>query len=198
MTAPGTNPPGRVTVRPATAEDAETIAVVWHAGWRDGHLGHVPASLVAHRNPETFRARVPARIADSAVAVAGPEVMGFVTVRDAEIEQLYVRADARGTGVADALLRHGEHMVASGGRSPAWLAVVPGNVRARRFYERNGWLDRGPYEYQAEIAGRTFTVPCRRYEKPLPSAFRRGRPAAGVERLDGVGDGVRNQQRGRT
>jgi GNAT superfamily N-acetyltransferase len=161
--------PEPVTVRPATADDAEAIAVLWHAGWRDGHLGHVPAPLVAHRTPETFRARVPGRIADSAVAVAGPEVMGFVTVRGAEIEQLYVRADARGSDVAGALLRHGERLVASGGHSPAWLAVVPGNARARRFYERNGWLDRGPFEYQAEVEGRTFAVPCRRYEKPVPS-----------------------------
>jgi hypothetical protein len=42
-----------------------------------------------------------------------------------------------------------------------------GNARARRFYERNGWYDAGDLAYQAQIAGGSITVPCRRYEKHL-------------------------------
>jgi hypothetical protein len=45
-----------------------------------------------------------------------------------------------------------------------WLAVVAGNARARRFYERNGWRDAGAIDYAAEIRGGTLPVPCRRYE----------------------------------
>ena len=45
----------------------------------------------------------------------------------------------------------------------AWLSVVAGNTRARRFYERNGWLDARAHDYQAEIRGGTIPVPCRRY-----------------------------------
>ena len=51
--------------------------------------------------------------------------------------------------------------------SVAWLSVVEGNARARRFYERNGWRDVGAHDYRAEIRGGTIPVPCRRYEKPL-------------------------------
>ncbi len=72
----------------------------------------------------------------------------------------------RGTGAAAALLRHGEQVIAR--RHPrAWLAVVPGNTRARRFYERNGWRDTGPFDNAAPTAAAAIAVPARRYEKQL-------------------------------
>jgi hypothetical protein len=50
----------------------------------------------------------------------------------------------------------------------AWLAVVPGNARARRFYERQGWYDAGPFDNPAFTRdGSTLLVPTRRYEKRL-------------------------------
>jgi hypothetical protein len=36
-----------VTLRPATADDVESIAPIWHRGWQDGHLGNVPDTTVA-------------------------------------------------------------------------------------------------------------------------------------------------------
>jgi GNAT superfamily N-acetyltransferase len=89
-----------------------------------------------------------------------------VTVHDDEVEQIYVAADARGGGAAQALLRHAEQAI--GGRfDVAWLAVVAGNARARRFYERNGWHDAGAFDYAAEIPNGTLIVPSHRYEKRL-------------------------------
>jgi ribosomal protein S18 acetylase RimI-like enzyme len=64
------------------------------------------------------------------------------------------------------LLTHAEQTIANR-HDRAWLAVVAGNVRARRFYERQGWQDAGPFDYFAEVGGGTFTVPCHRYEKQL-------------------------------
>ena len=157
---------GSVALRPATPEDVDAIAVLWHAGWRDGHVGHVPDALLPHRGLESFRQRLPARIAESTVATIGGRIVGFVTVREDEINQLYVSADARGTGVAGDLLRHGEHVIAQ--RYPlAWLSVALGNARARRFYEKCGWRDAEPMDYRAEIEGGTLPVPCRRYEKQV-------------------------------
>jgi ribosomal protein S18 acetylase RimI-like enzyme len=154
------------TFRPAAPEDADTIAIVWHSGWRDGHIGHVPEALLPHRHLEDFRRRVPPRIPDSTVATIAGQVVGFVTVREDEVEQVYVAAEARGTGVADALLRHAEQAIARG-FDVAWLSVVVGNARARRFYERSGWRDVAAIDYRAEIAGGTLPVPCRRYEKQV-------------------------------
>jgi ribosomal protein S18 acetylase RimI-like enzyme len=153
-------------LRPAAAGDVEAIAAIWYAGWRDGHLGHVPEALIAHRTPEQFGARVPGRLSATTVAAADDVVLGFVTVLDDEVEQLYVDASARGTGVADLLLRHGETEIARQ-YTVAWLAVVGGNARARRFYERNGWRDAGPLAYAAQVDGGRIDVPTRRYEKPV-------------------------------
>jgi ribosomal protein S18 acetylase RimI-like enzyme len=151
-------------LRAATPEDTDAIAEIWHRGWRDGHLGNVPDALLEHRRYEDFHARVPPRIADSTIAVVDGRIVGFVTVREDEVEQVYVAADARGTGTADELLRHAEERIAAR-FDVAWLSVVEGNARARRFYERNGWRDAGAHDYRAEIRGGTLPVPCRRYEK---------------------------------
>ena len=36
-----------VRIRPAGPDDAATVAEIWRAGWREAHLGRVPAELVA-------------------------------------------------------------------------------------------------------------------------------------------------------
>ncbi|HEY1906628.1 MAG TPA: GNAT family N-acetyltransferase, partial [Myxococcaceae bacterium] len=144
--------------------DVEAIAALWHRGWIDGHLGHVPEALLAHRRPVDFLQRLPPRIPTTTVAIAGEKIVGFVTVHDDELEQVYVDASARGSGVAAMLLRHGETVVAA--RYPrAWLAVAVGNARARRFYERQGWWDAAALDYPAETAGGAVSVACRRYER---------------------------------
>jgi len=154
-----------VTLRRARQTDAERLAAIWHAGWRDGHLGHVPDELVAVRTPENFRARAAARVSEATVAEVGGVVGGFVVVAGDEVEQVFVDAAFRGGGVADALLAEAERLVAAGGHAVAWLAVVPGNTRARRFYERSGWADEGGFDYVAD----DITVPCRRYVKRVGS-----------------------------
>ncbi len=55
-----------------------------------------------------------------------------------EVEQLFVAGPHRGTGVAGLLLDEAERQVAAQGYDEAWLAVVAGNTRARRFYETSG------------------------------------------------------------
>jgi len=154
-----------VTLRRARPADAGRVAAIWQAGWRDGHLGHVPEELVAARTPENFRTRAAARVTEATVAEVGGVVGGFVMVAGDEVEQVFVDASFRGVGVADTLLTEAERLVAAGGHAVAWLAVVPGNARARRFYERSGWADDGEFAYVAD----EIIVPCRRYVKRLGS-----------------------------
>lgn len=154
-------------IRPATPDDVEAIASVWYSGWRESHLGHVPDALLAHRTPRHFLERVPDILATTTVAAVDGEVIGLVVTADDEVEQLYLADHHRGTGVAPALLRHGETVIAER-FDRAFLAVVAGNGRARRFYEREGWADAGPFEYHAwTAAGDRVAVPCRRYEKAV-------------------------------
>ncbi len=157
-------------LRPARKADSEAMAKIWYQGWRDGHLGHVPGELLAVRTPESFGMRAAERVADTVVAVVDDAVAGFVMVVDDEVEQVYVAAAQRGTGVAAGLLLEAERQVRAGGHTEAWLAVVAGNLRARRFYERNHWIDAGPFDYPAATAGGAILVPCHRYVKRVAGA----------------------------
>ncbi|WP_448002993.1 N-acetyltransferase family protein [Agromyces bauzanensis] len=154
-------------IRAASPADVATIARIWHHGWADGHAGHVPEELYRHRTAETYPPRVLERIGQTWLAERDGVVLGFVVVVGDEVEQVYVDASARGTGVAASLLEHAEGLIARAGHGRAWLAVVAGNARARAFYERVGWRDAGPFDYEAETATGFVLVPCRRYEKRL-------------------------------
>lgn len=69
-----------MTIRPATDDDAAAIAHVWYEAWGDGHTGHVPDGLLAHRRPSHFAARASERVDHSWVAEVDGAVVGFVTV----------------------------------------------------------------------------------------------------------------------
>ena len=154
-------------LRPAVPHDGPMMAEIWHAGWRDGHLGFVPSELVAARDEASFHRRAPQRLDDTTVAVVEGEVAGFVMVVGDGVEQVYVAASHRGAGVADALMSEAERQVRAAGHPRAWLAVVAGNARARRFYERRGWRDEGPFDYPAAGDDGPIEVPAHRYVKSL-------------------------------
>jgi len=154
-------------LRTGTDADATAVADLWHAGWHDAHPGHVPDGLTAARTLAAFHERAPRRLADTTVAEAGGDMVGFVMVAGDEVEQVYVGPAGRGTGLAEVLLTEAERQVAASGHGEAWLAVVTGNARARRFYERCGWTDEGDLPYEVEAGGTTYVSPCRRYTKQV-------------------------------
>jgi ribosomal protein S18 acetylase RimI-like enzyme len=156
-----------VLVRPAVAGDADVVARIWRDGWRDGHLGNVPDELVAVRTADSFDTRAAERTGATTVATVDGEVAGFVMVVGDEVEQVYVSDAHRGTGVASVLLGEAERQVAAAGHAAAWLAVVAGNGRARRFYERQGWVDEGLFEHHAPDTTGAVRVPAHRYVKPV-------------------------------
>jgi GNAT superfamily N-acetyltransferase len=143
------------------------VAEIWASGWRDGHEGFVPEELVRVRTEESFRARAADRVADTTVADVDGEVAGFVMVVGDEVEQVYVSAGHRGTGVAGLLMAEAERQVRANGHARAWLAVVAGNARARAFYERAGGRDEGAFDYAAAGPDGPIAVPCRRYAKAV-------------------------------
>ncbi|HEY4144351.1 GNAT family N-acetyltransferase [Pinirhizobacter sp.] len=156
----------RATIRPAQPGHLDVVADIWHQGWMEVHHGHVPDVLLAHRQPTDIRVRAAEQINNTYVAQLGTETVGFIVVHDDEVEHLYVAPGARKMGIADLLLAHGESLI-SAHSTVAWLAVVPGNARARHFYERSGWSNIGEFIQAARIAGGTIAVPALRYEKPL-------------------------------
>jgi ribosomal protein S18 acetylase RimI-like enzyme len=160
----------RYFVRKATPNDVAEAARIWHIGWNDGHLGHVPPELVRYRTEAQFVSRARERVESMWVAESQGQIVGFVVVKDDEVEQLFVDREARGTGVAGMLLRKGEAEIRNAGHRRAWLAVVAGNQRARSFYSRLGWRDSGPITYLAETEAGAFEVPSHRYEIDLTTS----------------------------
>lgn len=118
--------------------------------------------------PDRRSRRTPATaLPNTVVAELNGIIVGFVVVVDDEGEQVYIDQVARGTGVAPQLLCAAGSAVAAAGHSTAWLAVVPGNDRARRFYAKHGWRDDGPIVYQADTADGPVDVPVHRYVRNL-------------------------------
>lgn len=154
-------------VRSATAADAADVAEIWHRGWKDGHVGHVPADLVAVRTEESFRSRAGERVGDTVVAEVEDRVAGFFMLADDELEQLYVDCAYRGHGIAPLLIEAAAEAVAAAGHQRIWLAVAAGNQRARRFYAKVGWTDEGPFVYHAAGPTGPVPVPCHRFSRAL-------------------------------
>lgn len=67
--------------------------------------------------------------------------------RTYELRQLYLDERAKGSGAAQALLDWALDQGRARGAEEMWLSVYVDNHRARRFYERNGFEDRGPYAF---------------------------------------------------
>ena len=156
------------TLRPATADDVDAIAELFHRGWHDAHPGHVPEGLTERRTAEAFHDRVTRRVAETdetTVADADGVIAGFIMIDGDEAEQVYVDRSFRGSGLASTLLTEAERQIAAAGHDVAWLAVVRGNARARAFYAKQGWVDEGDLDYPVTALGETFVSPCRRFTK---------------------------------
>jgi GNAT superfamily N-acetyltransferase len=135
-----------IEVRPARADDAETLAEIQRA-----------ASLAALAHifpPERFpfpidevRDRWREAVADAGARVVVGEAAGrpagLAAVRRDWLDGLYVVPQQWGSGVADALHDHALSLVAELGSERCHLWVLEHNVRARRFYERRGWRENG-------------------------------------------------------
>lgn len=129
------------TMQIADADEAEldALAELWFRAWQDAHAGILPAELARERTLESFRERLGDAIADLRVAHVDGNPAGFSWIKDDELYQFYLAAEARGTGVARRLMDDAIAILRARGVHTAWLACAIGNDRAARFYEKAGW-----------------------------------------------------------
>ena len=125
--------PSTITIRPAGAADAGDVADVYLASFHatyDFPLAHTDEEVRAW-----IRDEIEARGTWVALDSAGTTV-GMMSVKPGELDQLYVRPDRLGEGIGRRLLELARE------QSPAGLTLYTFqvNARARRFYERNGFV----------------------------------------------------------
>ena len=158
-------------VRAAKDREIDHLAQLWHDGWQEAHAQICPTELRRLRTREDFRQRLQAAVADTRVVGPFGAPVGFCITKGDELYQIYVSAQAQGSGVASALMADAETRLAQAGVEVAWLACAIGNHRAERFYEKWGWRRVGVVTYQAETSTGPFPLEVWRYEKkvaPVP------------------------------
>jgi GNAT superfamily N-acetyltransferase len=135
--------------------------------WQAAYAGLMPAAYLAAMDEEERAQAWEARVAgeqtaftrfdhETMIAEAGEspplEIVGIATVgpdRDdpaasvGELWMINVLPAAWGTGVGPQLLASASNRLVELGFTEAVLWVVKGNARARRFYEREGWVPDG-------------------------------------------------------
>ncbi len=155
------------TIRRAETSEIAALARLWHAGWQDGHAAVLPAELTRLRTLESFEDRLPAMLADVRVIGDPGALLGFCYIKHDELDQLFVAPEARGAGIAAALVADAEARLAAHGVTTAWLACAIGNDRAARFYEKCGWTLTGTVTIRTDTNEGPFDLDVWRYEKTL-------------------------------
>jgi GNAT superfamily N-acetyltransferase len=122
-----------IAIRRATADDAGATAAVFLASFRatyDFPLAHSDEDVRAW-----FRDSVVAK-EETWLAEQDGAIVGLLVVAPGWVEQLYVAPHRLGEGIGRRLLEHAK------GRSDGGLSLYTfqANDRARRFYERNGFV----------------------------------------------------------
>ncbi len=157
------------TPRQIVSADMKPLARLWHESWHRAHDAYVPQALIDTRTMAEFAGRLPGLA--SATRVIGPEgdPLGLCTIKGNELNQLFIKKTAEGTGIAQTLLLDGEDRLAALGHQEVWLCVVPENERACRFYQRAGWTPDGYESVPLATATGTFALDSLIFRKTLPS-----------------------------
>jgi GNAT superfamily N-acetyltransferase len=128
-----------VRLRPACTEDLEALAELHHAIWLDAHAAFVGLPPEA-RDIGWYRDVIAPTLDRTLVAERSGAPVGYVTWLDALLDDIWVAPWAQGRGTGALLLRAGEDMIRANGFAETRLECVAANRRARRFYERHGWV----------------------------------------------------------
>jgi putative acetyltransferase len=126
------------TLRPYRADDEDAAITLWLETWR-----HAYPDIDFAARVQWWRERWRDELAPNAAIIVAEEegrLVGFVTIDgEAYLDQLVVAPDRWGSRLADALVDEAKRV------SPdsITLLVNEDNVRAIRFYERNGFVHAG-------------------------------------------------------
>ncbi len=153
-----------------TLADAAEISSVAQASFREAFaaVAYPPADLAAFlasaMGPATYARQIAdpdygfriARNAAGAItgfAKTGPNDLPMPAgepplAKTRELHQLYLLPQAKGTGIADAMMAWVEEEARARGAVALYLSVYIDNIRAQRFYARHGFVEIGKNPFQ--------------------------------------------------
>ena len=148
--------------RDATEADLPAIDALFRQSF-DATFGHLyapedEAAFFAMFTPEAWAEEFAQSDLRFRIAEDGEGLAGFCKISDLqlpaetkactmELRQLYLAERAKGTGAAQALMEWALASARERSAEEVWLSVYIDNLRAKRFYERYGFEDQGPYKF---------------------------------------------------
>lgn len=154
-------------LRPVEQDEVDALAALWCQGWRIGHETIVPKDLLAFRTQTHFRDRISESMSDCFVIGPRGRIDGFVRLKEAELDQVYVDPSQIGQGTAARLMKAAEDLLRDRGFKDVFLIASVGNDRAIRFYEKMGWRNAGQRREGVETSDGPFLMDVIRFEKTL-------------------------------
>lgn len=148
--------------RDATIDDLPAIDALFRASFiaTFGHLYAAEdlASFLGKFTPQAWAQEfaepgLAFRVAEDEQGLAGYAKTSHLTLPAEtsapahELRQLYLDARAKGSGAAQVLIDWAFEQGRAAGAEEMWLSVYIDNHRAKRFYEKNGFEDRGRYNF---------------------------------------------------
>ncbi|WP_448662247.1 GNAT family N-acetyltransferase [Sphingomonas sp. CJ20] len=148
--------------RDATAADLPAIDALFRESFvaTFGHLYRDPdlASFLDQFTPEAWAAEFAGngyafRVVEDAAGlmgyakISGLQLPAETQAPATELRQLYLAERAKGSGAAGALMDWAIASARARGSAELWLSVYVDNARAKRFYARYGFEDRGAYAF---------------------------------------------------
>jgi ribosomal protein S18 acetylase RimI-like enzyme len=112
---------------------ADALVPMWREAFEHG-VGIVDPNPIEAQRAYLIERVLPEH--DVTVALEGERIVGFLASNAESVSQLHVRVGCHGRGIGRQLLLRA--MAASAGS--LWLYTFARNERARRFYERNGFV----------------------------------------------------------
>jgi chorismate mutase/GNAT superfamily N-acetyltransferase len=126
-----------VTVRPATAGDADTLATLFLAA-REAAFPAIPRPVHPPDDVRRWmRSRFDAPGCEVWLAEEGDATVGLLLLENTWVHSLYVDPDRTGEGIGSLLLDVAKHARPRG----LGLWVFESNEAARRFYRRHGFVE---------------------------------------------------------
>jgi len=147
--------------RDATPADLPAIDALFRESF-DATFGHLYAAedlaaFLAKFTPRAWAAEMAGdcrfRIVEDGEGLAGYCKLGGLTLPASasanaiELRQLYLAERAKGSGAAQTLIEWAIAAARAQGADEMWLTVYIDNHRARRFYAKYGFEDRGRYAF---------------------------------------------------